>query len=259
MHTRSDLPRGFTLLELLVVVAVIALLLAILLPALSAAMEAGRSVVCATNLDQLGMGTYAYAEANDDRLPWYSRHRPDGTEWWMTQAARGMGEFEPQIYSCPSDPVQNYMRVYIYNGNVYMGDQGYPKVFRQARGARRLTVKVSYRGFCDEYVRGPDSKDTGPMTRKITSWDRPEYAVQMIEGYGIPNFSVAMRSTTNEPKCFHRGILANLVRGDNNESWHLHFGTTNVLFIDGHVSRHDPRDIGVIAKMPENTRIRVAN
>ena len=53
--------HGFTLLELLVVVAVIALLLAILLPALSAASEAGRAAVCGTNLNQLFQGAFGYA------------------------------------------------------------------------------------------------------------------------------------------------------------------------------------------------------
>ena len=151
------------------------------------------------------------------------------------------------------------MRAYIYNGNVYMGDQEYPKVFRRARGARRLTVKVSHRGFYDKYIRGANSRDTRPMTRKITSWDRPEYAIQMTESYEIPDLNVAMRLTINEPKCFHRGILSNLARGRNNESWDLHFGTTNLLFIDGHMARHVPRDIGMIAKLSENTGISVTD
>jgi prepilin-type N-terminal cleavage/methylation domain-containing protein len=54
--------RGFTLVELLVVIAVIALLMAILLPALGRAREQGKRIVCMANLKQLALGWIAYAD-----------------------------------------------------------------------------------------------------------------------------------------------------------------------------------------------------
>ena len=60
---------GFTLIELLVVVSIIALLVAILLPSLSRAREQARSLVCCTNLSQLGLAAMLYAADNDDRFP----------------------------------------------------------------------------------------------------------------------------------------------------------------------------------------------
>ena len=257
MSTRSHACCGFTLLELLVVVAVIALLLAILLPALAAATEAARSVVCGANLNQLGQGSYSYSEANDERLPWYSKHRPPGEEWWVTQVARSIEEFEPQIYSCPSDPVPNYFDVYQYEGVAYMGDRGRPEDIprRTTSPLTKIQMKVSYRGFCDE---GPQKDSIILYTRKITSWDYPERVMQTIEGYSPPTLSTLMTPSYNTMQCFEVERLNVMVRGKLNEGWERHFGTTNILFIDGHVSKHIPKDIGLLSKMPENSRLRAA-
>jgi prepilin-type N-terminal cleavage/methylation domain-containing protein/prepilin-type processing-associated H-X9-DG protein len=79
--------RGFTLIELLVVVAIIAVLIAILLPALSKARESAKTVVCASNLSQLGKCMIYYAQESDDRLPQAYAIMPDTSPppggWWF--------------------------------------------------------------------------------------------------------------------------------------------------------------------------------
>jgi prepilin-type N-terminal cleavage/methylation domain-containing protein/prepilin-type processing-associated H-X9-DG protein len=60
---------GFTLIEILVVVAIIALLVAVLLPALSRARNQGRRTFCAANLRTTAAAVYYYTEANDDAYP----------------------------------------------------------------------------------------------------------------------------------------------------------------------------------------------
>jgi len=66
---------AFTLLELLVVVAIVMVLLAILLPSLTKARELSRRVYCLNNLHQLGQGNTMYAGDYDGWLP-----RRD--QWW---------------------------------------------------------------------------------------------------------------------------------------------------------------------------------
>jgi prepilin-type N-terminal cleavage/methylation domain-containing protein/prepilin-type processing-associated H-X9-DG protein len=61
--------RGFTLVELLVVIGVVSLLVAILLPVLGAARRTGKTAVCASNLRTLGQATMMYANDSDRYLP----------------------------------------------------------------------------------------------------------------------------------------------------------------------------------------------
>ncbi len=74
--------RGFTIIETLVVIAVIAILAAILFPVFASAREKARQADCASNLKQLGMALQMYTCDHDDGVP---------TMWIATSNLRNIG------------------------------------------------------------------------------------------------------------------------------------------------------------------------
>lgn len=99
---------GFTLLEILVVVAIIALLVAILLPSLVRAREQTRRTVCQSNLRQLQQGVVFYLSDHKGIFPPHrtevepgTRGRDDLGEWaWFRQLERYTKS--PEVPHCPT-------------------------------------------------------------------------------------------------------------------------------------------------------------
>ena len=88
MSPRPRPVRGFTLVELLVVIGIIALLIAILLPALNRARDQARTAACLSNLRQIGQGMQMYTgEFKGYVVPAFIRQQPAGgrgEENWAT-------------------------------------------------------------------------------------------------------------------------------------------------------------------------------
>src|ERR1039458_2574869 len=80
--------RAFTLLELLVVMAIISLLAALLLPALSRAKQRAGATTCSNNLRQLSLAFVLYCEAHNDTFPapgsaFIYGPQPEDWIWWQ--------------------------------------------------------------------------------------------------------------------------------------------------------------------------------
>ena len=119
----SDTPsrrQGFTLVELLVVIGIIAVLIAVLLPVLSKARETANRTVCLSNVRQLYSAILFYCKDNKNYFPTCAHEEdgvayvqyPDDWIWW--QANRnlddspiakyvGRGEQLKKLLRCPSD------------------------------------------------------------------------------------------------------------------------------------------------------------
>jgi prepilin-type N-terminal cleavage/methylation domain-containing protein len=104
---KANRPRGFTIVELLIVIAIISFIAALLLPALSGAKNKGKGADCISRLKQIGVGLRLWANDNDDAFPWAVEVIKGGSmgsiDWTDNFRAAANELSTPKILVCPSD------------------------------------------------------------------------------------------------------------------------------------------------------------
>ncbi len=215
MNNKKVKSAGFTLVELLVVVAIIALLVSILLPALGQARENAKRVVCMNSQRQLGFAWIFYAEDNAGWLDtaiypwvyaWFSPRSGNVPSYMPTQTRWADGANTEEVYEgfyCPAnmdkairdDTNNNIGTGYHINSN--FGLSVHASFDRMSRTANKPFLfcfwdekPVTERGWLGDYVSAPDKDGADDNNNTKVENYRFTYGATEVHGNGN-NFLMA--------------------------------------------------------------------
>lgn len=147
MMRRTRAARAFSLVELLVVIATVAIILAMLLPSLAGAREAARSVRCSTNQRQLAAAWSLYANDYQDRaMPlayWSSADIGSGPQifWWGTHGTPSTPPDYQRGFIAP------YLDAALHAGSVFECPNQPWGTYRPQGPSRTITSTYGYNGY----------------------------------------------------------------------------------------------------------------
>ena len=196
MKMKNTEKRDFTLIELLITIAIIAILAAMLLPSLNKALESARGINCMSNLKQVGLQMAIYADANKDCVFVSGK--------WSTKLYNNN---IPKYFFCPSNKFFKYKSSYTYGiriGINYNGDYPYiynntsPYIDSTVLNTVRIKVPSKFLILGDSVYYGEDSND----------WK-----------FGCGTYTIEQGNSASHTKAF----------------WLAHGSKGNFLFSDWHV------------------------
>lgn len=233
--------RAFTLIEVLVVVAIIALLISILLPSIRRARDLAKAVVCSSNTKQVFTALVTYQLNFKGYMPpnlwsewnWAPVAKKD--LWFYKLYPRYLGN--PAVYICPADPFR---------------DQFDFEAIKQPGNVKRANTAVPSCGYGLNYVlRHFHEPESFNVERYVK---RPGNTILMAEVGPDDNLqTVPLNGTMGQP--WRDG--GRIVWDDGARSWYSgptwltarHLGAINVASVDGAIQR--VRTIDVLRKIKE--------
>ncbi|MHC4644271.1 MAG: type II secretion system protein [Planctomycetota bacterium] len=214
--------RGFTLIEILVVIAVIAVLMSILAPALHRAKENARTIICRSNLRQYGMAARIYLDDNHGRFP-------DPYKWLYTQAGTG-GTPDEKIMDLEPD---GSLWPYLKDKDIHMCPKF--KTLMKPTGRPNAQYSYSMNAYLGEFENSGHNRFGGIL--KESELRRPArvfffseentWTIPGLSEYVINDNNLLVGDRNDVRDCF--ATYHNAPAGDLNQ------GSANLVFVDGHV------------------------
>ena len=224
--------RGFTLVELLVVVAIISLLLALLLPALEKARELAKGVVCQSNLRQMSVASTYYQSDFQRIMPIHYTWSTFSEHKWAAVMMADQEYVTMGVIRCPSVPLSDPDSESARRAETY-------GVFPHHRGGfSSSAISNDEKALMKEEVLFGTAKFRWINMRDILARDRGESWMLFSDSIDSSNgrqSHLRNRNTFSSPG-FQEGI-------------HLrHNGGANASFPDGHTENLTPEDLSRIAR-----------
>ena len=150
--------------ELLTVIAIIAVLAALLFPVYATARGKAREITCVSNLRQIGMAIKMYTQDYDEYYPW----AVDPTDKYTPQIWGGHPDFQAQIPFMPM--IHEALQTYIKSQNLFAcpADTGYtiedftgeyldatPSSFKKFGTSYNYRTEISFRHASEGSIRNP--------------------------------------------------------------------------------------------------------